>query len=234
MVDTSHLQIADRLSEFRNEYEKQYDRLADTYGWTPGVDVRLTGLSKIANSLDFARVGLYLGRNKHYKRIPEQKILPNENVEHSEKNAVKKNILNEFHLGLKRSFFLSLHMSIESTIRVIARALGLEKESFFNTYNNLLNDLNPAKKDEFINLLEIIRHIRNTIHNNGIYNKRTKSITYGTIIYTFTQNNPVELRWKDIDDFLIGVLELLVVIVEDDKIYNLSNNIMEDPSASSI
>ncbi|MET1180556.1 hypothetical protein ABG775_21705 [Peribacillus simplex] len=231
MAESSHLEIADRLTEYRIVYGDEHDRLASKYGWIQGKDIRLTGLSKISNSLDFARTGIYLGRSKYYKRIPEQKLLPDSNLAPNEKNAVKKNILNEFHVGIKRGFFLSLHMSLESTIRLTARGLGLEKDNFYETYKNLLNHLNPTKKEEFMRLLDVIRNVRNTIHNNGVYNKATQSISYGRSTYTFTMGARVPLRWLDIDDFLEGALEMLVTIAEHPGIISQPEANMEDPSA---
>ncbi|MDM5153667.1 hypothetical protein QUF88_07450 [Bacillus sp. DX1.1] len=231
MAETSHMEIADRLTEYRIAYGDEHDRLASKYNWIQGKDIRLTGLSKIANSLDFARTGIYLGRSKYYKRVPEQKLLPDSNLATNEKNTVKKNILNEFHAGIKRGFFLSLHMSVESTIRVTAKGLGLEKDNFYETYKDLLNQLNPTKKDEFMRLLNVIRNVRNTIHNNGVYSNANKSISYGRSTYTFTKGARVPLRWADIDDFLEGTLEMLVTIAEHPSIHIQPVSNMEDPSA---
>lgn len=230
MAETSHMEIADRLTEYRIAYGDMHDLLVTKYSWVQGKDTRLTGLSKIANSLDFARTGLYLGRSKYYKWIPEQKIIPNSNLESSEKKNVKKNILNEYHAGLKRGFFLSFHMSIESTIRVIARGIGLEKDNFYDTYKALLTYLNPTKKVEYISLLDVVRNIRNTIHNNGVYGNATKTISYGRTTYYFSTGARVQLRWADIDDFLNGALEMLVSIAEHPSIVSQSVTNMEDPS----
>ncbi|MEH7094075.1 hypothetical protein [Neobacillus vireti] len=232
MVDSSQLDIADRLTKFRIEFDIQHQRLISIYGWDSGEDIRLTGLSKVANSLDFARTGLYLGRARYYKRIPERSLLPDQKLEKDEKNKVKKSILNQFHHGIKRGLFLSLHMSIESTIRVIARALGLEKDSFYDTYKELLNNLNPTKKNEYMNLLDVIRNIRNSIHSNGVYGNATKNITYGRITYNFTSGNLVQLKWSYIDEFLLGILEMLVTIAEHPTVVTLSRSDMKDPSAS--
>ncbi|MEK3796961.1 hypothetical protein MHI18_01695 [Peribacillus sp. FSL H8-0477] len=231
MAETSHMEIADRLTEYRIAYGNQHDRLANKYSWFQGKDVRLTGLSKIANSLDFARTGIYLGRSKFYARVPEQKLLPDSDLGLNEKKTVKKNILNEFHAGIKRGFFLSLHMSIESTIRIIARGLGLEKQEFYHTYKDLLNQLNLTKKDDYMRLLNVIRNVRNTIHNNGVYSNVNKSISYGRSTYTFTTGARVQLRWADIDDFLEGILEMLVTIAEHSMITSQPVLNMEDPSA---
>lgn len=80
-------------------------------------------------------------------------------------------------------------------------------------------------------LLNVIRNVRNTIHNNGVYSNVNKSISYGRSTYTFTTGARVQLRWADIDDFLEGILEMLVTIAEHSMITSQPVLNMEDPSA---
>jgi hypothetical protein len=85
---------------------------------------------------------------------------------------------------------------------------------FLSIYNYLLKKLNLKQYNE---LLDLLRHIRNTIHNNGVYfhsDGKNKSIQYKGKEYKFWISKPVEFP-NGVLSFLLDLMPDILKMIED-------------------
>lgn len=93
-------------------------------------------------------------------------------------------------------FYQGLFMSIESSFRSISFSINPNannsgKSEFYNIYNFIFNSINLQK---YSPLFDILRLVRNTVHNNGLFipkNGGDISITYDGKLYEFKENELV-------------------------------------------
>lgn len=87
-----------------------------------------------------------------------------------------------------------------------------------------------------LEFLDLLRHIRNTIHNNGVYfhqDGQNKAVPYKGKQYMFDIGKPVKFR-GGILNFLLGIMPDILIMIED-VVYStdiLSRNEIIDPIVS--
>lgn len=109
----------------------------------------------------------------------------------------------EFEDFLTIGYVHTLFSSIESSFRIFTRALDPNAchkgtDDFMNIYQWLLTKLNLWN---YLCMLHLLRLMRNTIHNNGVYYHRKnlkEIVSYNGKTYTFEQGKGVEYGdvWK--------------------------------------
>ena len=73
------------------------------------------------------------------------------------------------------------------------------------------------QRKDSTDLLDLLRHIRNTIHNNGVYfhpNSQNKTVTNKGKQYIFDIGKPVKFRGRVLN-FLVGFMPDILKIIED-------------------
>lgn len=108
----------------------------------------------------------------------------------------------EFEQFIAYAYLLLLFSSLESSLRIIvklvypAKFLG-KQGNFKGNFNEIAQALLKGKYLQYKDLLEILRLLRNTCHNNGVYMPETKgdnrSVPYKQKTYQFTDGIPVKL-----------------------------------------
>lgn len=96
----------------------------------------------------------------------------------------------EFNMFLRISFIQGIFFAVESSLRVFVRALdsnacGGGCAEFKSIYEWLLKRLQLQKHRD---LLDLVRNIRNVMHNNGLFfpiSGRDTAVTYAGVAYRF-------------------------------------------------
>jgi len=111
-------------------------------------------------------------------------------------------VTSEFERFISYAYLLLLFSSLESSLRIIVKEVYpnkfLDKQgNFKGNFNDIAKSLLKHRYPKYEDLLELLRLIRNTNHNNGVYmpdikgDKRT--VSYKRKIYQFTDGLPVDL-----------------------------------------
>ena len=86
----------------------------------------------------------------------------------------------------------------------------------FKSIYDLKLKLQQQRKD-YKDLLDLLRHICNTIHNNGVYfhpDGKNKTVTYKGEQYMFDIGKPVKFRGRVLN-FLVGLMPDILKMIED-------------------
>lgn len=129
----------------------------------------------------------------------------------------------------KHHFGLSIFIQLENFSRKILKALDPSacdnsKSTFQSIYTTLNSRINIAFP-EAIPLYELIRLVRNTIHNDSVF--RNKKSTIETVIYkgnkySFIPEKPIDfVTWGFLIDITNDVILLITDIIKNKKISNL-------------
>jgi hypothetical protein len=195
----------------------------------PKHDARITAYSKAINVLNsvqlaFTFISKHLLHQKWWVAIA-RKSIPNED---------KQIYVNEFANFTKVAFVQGMFLSIESSLRLFLRALdpaacngGMAE--FKSIYECLFNSKLSAIPTNGIPLLDLLRLIRNTIHNNGVYfhpsGNNASAIWKGTT-YNFNQGKPVDfVTWEFLIHVSDALRQLLREVVEDSNLQSITAEI---------
>src|SRR5215213_7119798 len=200
MVNSSNAIM--QLVLIRNNFHKAREHLiSDHQNIDTNEDARITIFSKIIIVLDsttlyFTLHKFHLTDPAWWKNISSTKIGNSIVINPSEE--VIPQLVDAFDQFITVSFVQLLFSSLESSLRIFLRALdpiACDKGTaeFKRIYVHLLKILDIEK---YANLLKLLRLIRNTIHNNGVYfdrRRRDECVEYDSAIYKFEVGKLVEL-----------------------------------------
>jgi hypothetical protein len=199
-------------------------------GWNPKKDARLLSLGKFINVCERTQFGLHiLG-----KMLDDDWYQSNMDDETQQNPEYKMILTVEFEESLKYGFGMSLFTVIESSFRIFLRAVDPTAcrgatTPFASIHKCLLGSkqLNfpDADRQAANELLEIVRLVRNLIHNDGVYFDECgndKALTYRGIPYQFFHSKPVNfVYWallltlgEDIQRLLIQVITQPRIVVQ--------------------
>lgn len=192
-------------------------------------DARITIFSKITIVLDsttlyFILHQFHLTDLTWWKNISSKRIGDSIVINPSEE--VIPQLVNTFNQFITVSFVQLLFSSLESSMRIFLRALdpfacNKGTAEFESIYVHLLKKLNL---EQYANLLKLLRLIRNTIHNNGVYfdrHGRDECLEYDGAIYKFEVGKPVELGdvWQlFLFNLVPDILKMVIHIVNSNEI----------------
>lgn len=135
------------------------------------------------------------------------------------KEAIQK-ACDEFNMFLRISFIQGLFFAIESSFRLIVRALDPKAcasgcDDFKNIYEWLLARLNLQQHRS---LLDLVRNVRNVMHNNGLFFPKSgldATVAYRGHTYSFVVGKSNDfVTWMFVLDALPDIQLLLTDIVE--------------------
>ena len=195
--------IRDSFSNLKKDFSKKYSEK----------DVRVTIFSKIINVLNSAQLG---------STFINQCLL-NENwwIVTAKKSISKKDreiYAKEYDMFLKLGLFQFTYSSIESSLRLMLKSLDLQACSnstaeFKNIYNCFFKKINLSNKENHIELLDLFRFIRNSIHNNGVYfhkSNQNVKLNYKNKEYSFIIGNKIDFATWDFTFELIKDIEIML------------------------
>lgn len=133
----------------------------------------------------------------------------------------------EFNMFLRVSFIQGIFFAVESSLRVFVRALDPKACSggcadFKSIYEWLLKRL---KLQIHRDLLDLVRNIRNVMHNNGLFfpiSGKDISITYAGIDYSFRVGRPNDfVTWALATGLALDLGNAVYDIIEADELRNI-------------
>jgi hypothetical protein len=196
-----------------SKFHTSQKTLLDEHNFDQMKDARVTIFSKCLVAIDSASLGIMLRQSSLIEDEWWNRIWLKELGLHAVPDKRSIGMMgNNFMQFLVIGFFHSFFSAIESAFRIYLReidpiACNNGTADFEAIYNCLLKKLDLQQYKE---LLDLLRHIRNTIHNNGVYFHRDgedRSVPYNGKQYKFEIGKPVE--------FLKGVLIFLLDLMPD-------------------
>lgn len=135
--------------------------------------------------------------------------------------------VNVFDLFLKTSFFNIIFIAIESSFRLYVRAVDPNacsggKTEFKNIYEYLLRKI---ECERYIPLLDLLRNIRNTLHNNGLFmpvSGKNSTIQYNDKTYDFVVGESVTVNWELIFTLIPEIKDLIAYVVDSKEISSIN------------
>lgn len=229
------LAIVRNIEHLRDHTDEQKHTLIIRYpSWDVAQDARLTLFAKMINVANSAQLALtFIG----------QHLLDPLWWQGTAKKAIPVNdaniYVNEFNNFAKIGFVQFLFSSFESGFRVLLRAVDSSACSqgtseFKSVYECLIKSKLVTTPAGAIDLLDLLRFIRNTVHNNGVFFNRAgtdEQIVYNGNTYRFLYGKAVDfVTW----DFIISVaqdlVDLAVAVVSDASVAEIAGTI-QDPFA---
>jgi hypothetical protein len=198
---------------------------------SPEHDARITAFAKFINVLNSVQLA-FTFLSKHLLHKPWWEAVARTPIPDSDKQVYA----NEFANFTKVGFVHALFSTVESSLRLFLRALDPAAcnggtAEFKSIYECLFNSKLAKVPTGGVQLLDLLRLVRNTIHNNGDYfSPQGVSVTlnWQGKTFEFTQGVAVDfVTW----DFLILVSDslrtLLREIVEDANLRNVNGEITD-------
>jgi hypothetical protein len=225
--------LIEQLQPIRDRAVNDKTAIVALYPFTsPEHDARITAFAKLINVLNSVQLAFTFA-SKHLLNRQWWDAIARTPIPDGDKQVYA----NEFANFTKLGFVHAMFSSIESSLRIFLRALdpcacngGMAE--FKSIYDCLFNSKLATAPIDGTQLLDLLRLVRNTIHNNGVYfNPRGGNVTLNWQGHTFEfkQGAPVDfVTW----DFLILVSDslriLLRQVVEDKNLRNVTVGI-DDP-----
>jgi hypothetical protein len=237
-IDLNRPTLARRFAAIGGKFHNSQDDLLQKHKFDKKYDARVTIFSKCIVAIDSVSIGLLF---RQYDMV---------NIEWWNKisqNEPELRIPDVYSLGmmcdgfsqfLLIGFFHSFFSAIESAFRIYVRKLDPNAcnkgtANFESIYNYLFKELKLQQRQDYTELLDLLRHIRNTIHNNGVYyhtDGKNKSVSKKGKQYMFEIGKPVKFQGGTLN-FLLGLMLDILKMIED-VVYSsdiISRNKIIDP-----
>lgn len=229
------LQVVQGIENLRDHADTQKQTLMSRFpSWDQIHDARLTTFSKLINVSNSTQLALTFAGQHLVDPIWWQ---------HTAKEAIHHNdmtiYVNEFLNFAKIGFVQFTFSSVESGLRILLRAIDPSACSrgtaeFKSVYECLFRSKLASSPTGAAELLDLLRFIRNTVHNNGVfYNKASDDeyVVYRAKSYDFFYGKAVDfVTWEFIIRVLHDLVDLLVAVVNDPSVSGIAGTI-QDPFA---
>jgi len=143
---------------------------------------------------------------------------------------------------LRISLVLSAFSAVESSLRVILKELDPTAANgstgeFKSVYECLLKSKLSRKYESECELLDLLRLVRNTVHNNGVYlpkSGNTETINWKSVTYNFVPGRAVTMvDWPFVIDRMDELVSLCETLVSDPVIGSVMS-MMKDPAVTQV
>lgn len=204
------------LGQVRDRFRAERGRLsAEHPGWKPEVDARLAAFDAIAEALDHARTALALARLQA-PATAEPTVL-----------AAKEPDLAGFDRFIRTACLAAVVDGAEVFFRSVIRALmpgaclGGAGE-FKGVYDAVLARI---RRRRWTPLLDLLRVLRNTAHNQGVYqykHPRDHAVAWRGRVYRLIHGQPVDfLSWPLLMELAVDLVGLLGDVARTPRIAGL-------------
>lgn len=200
--------------------------------WEQNHDVRLGTFSGIHSGLETSRTII-----NTYRDIIVPQFVANQalHVQAFGSSRPFKPLL-DYEGHILSTLFFGVFHKIESAMRSILRAIDSNAcergtAAFESIYTCLLRSHAKTVDASALDLLNLCRNVRNTIHNSGIvHNKRGKDVTavYESVAYEFRQGSIVELSFEWVFLTVNRLLKTFHQIVRDPAVFDIQSAIVDD------
>jgi hypothetical protein len=225
---TKYVDLTARLDQLRLSVAAAFEDLKKNF---PNIDTandaRFTMLSRSYVALTNTELGLAFIRfhliNREWWNMVDTRAMSDADIQEQ---------INGFSTFLKIGLIQFLFASIENSFRIFVRALypgscNNGTAEFKNIYAFLLTKLGLT---HYFPLLDLVRNIRNTIHNNGVYyhSLGNTSISYKGGQYLFELGKPIDfVSWPFVFNLVPDLLQLMVDVAR--SVVVSSHGIIQDP-----
>ncbi len=181
--------------------------------WISNNDARFAIYGKYVSTLNATRILLYNTLNF----VNQDNWVKTYNAEFAIGGQIDDFVyLKELDTQLRFANYMSFVSEFESSLLIIIRFLKEENEKCAAKYTNFIID--NLKIVTHVEFLRLVRHLRNTIHNNGIYipddsKYNNDHIIFKGLDFNFQKGKRVDLQWIDcfaIYEELIGLTEIII------------------------
>ena len=131
----------------------------------------------------------------------------------------------ETETAAKYTFVMFAFIAVEAAMRSFLRAIDPAAclggtAAWESIYNHLLGParltIPEPQRGSAIELLDLVREVRNLIHNNGVYFNRDaadRQLTYRGQVYSFRHGQPVDfVSWALLIEMVEGLRQLLALL----------------------
>ncbi len=195
----------------------------------PKHDSRITAYSKIINVFNSFQLALTF-ISKHLLHKQWWDAITTREIPDDDKQIYA----NEFANLIKVGYIQGIFSAIESSLRLFLRALDSTAcnggmSQFKSIYECLFKSKLASNPPDGIALLDLLRLVRNTIHNNGVYFHPTgndASVTWRGTTCDFKQGKPVNfVTWEFLIEVSDAIRLLLGEVVKDANLQSINGEI---------
>jgi hypothetical protein len=192
------MQLIQLLWERQQRLAQVRDELATTYGWSV-CDIRLSVFTKIENAVGSTALG--------FESMTEFLILHRRHRDGNMRAPIEQSVSKELAAFYKLGFIQFVFSAIESSLRSLLRALNPTAANngtakFKAIYDCLLRtELALQRAQDWVDMLDFFRLIRNTLHNNGVYFHQSGTDTqvmYRGDLYQFKHGQKIDFVYWDL------------------------------------
>jgi hypothetical protein len=224
--------IHDALEKLRFRTEAEQHRLAVERGWEIGKDARVSAVGKFFNVVAGAELGIVITgdllKDQWWHEHSQDGTSPDQ----------KQKVAFEFQNWIKVGFVTFINAAIESSFRNLLRAVdpavaNSATAEWKSIYTALLKRVSISSIEPEA-LLDLLRTIRNTIHNNGVYlspRGTDRTVTYQGHEFEFIHGHAVSFAtWDLLLQLGADVFDLLLAVVESPEIAGLVGTVRSEYS----
>lgn len=225
--------LTKQIETVRDAFDRDRAEITAIYSaMDPKHDARITAYTKTKNILNSVQLALVF-ISKHMLHNQWWKITFPKPVSDTDKQIYIK----EFANLAKIAFVQGIFMALESSLRLFLRALDSTAcnggmAEFKSIYECLFRSKLSAIPADGVPLLDLLRLVRNTIHNNGVYfhpSGNDASVTWDGEQFEFKQGTPVDfVTWWFLVRVSHALRQLLRTVVEDANLKGITAEI-NDP-----
>lgn len=231
MTRFTDMQLIQSLWERQQLLAQVRDELTTTHGWSV-YDIRLSVFTKIENAVGSTALG--------FESMTEFLRFHRQHQDGSIRAPIEQSVSTELAAFYKLGFTQFVFSAIESSLRSLLRALNSTAANngtadFKAIYDCLLRtELTLQRAQDWIDMLDLFRLIRNTLHNNGVYFHKLGTdteITYRGIAYPFKHKQKIDFVYWDLClSLLDDSIDLLKTMQAHPRVLSLP--FTKDPFAS--
>ncbi len=224
------LKAINTFEPIRGEIQSYRNKIVEKYSWDIDKDIRIAVFEQLDNLIRSLSLSIAVSvRGFQNKKWIDLLLFESINFRPGEKEIETFKVRNNLHTFHKIGYIYSLMQVIEGSIRSIARKT-LPNENSTGSFGDLckkigMNLKSPKKLNEDMrDALDLLREIRNTIHNNGFYfpdssTKGSLKINYKGKDYFFNYGNPQgNAHYSVLAQITEDLFGLLKVLIEDKSI----------------
>lgn len=223
-------QITSRAQDIKGRALAYRDKLLEAHTtWDREMDARITAFNRLGAILTALQASFFLlgefliNENKGYSKLP----FPPESRDY---------FMTTYGDFIRTGLLLSIFSTVESSFRSFLRAVdpsacGGGRGDFRPVYDCLLRSKLSIEPNGFMELLDLLRLARNTIHNNGVHlPKKAKDdkIEYKGVTYNFPYGTRIDfVTLGFILSLTDDLVELLCKVVADPAIATIDTPITD-------
>jgi len=226
------MDLIKQLEQIRDQTVQNKESVMALYSnFDPRKDARITAFSKMINIFNSVQLALIF-ISEHLLDLNWWKAISREVIPVSDVRRYVAEFMNFSKIG----FVQSLFSATESSLRLFLRALDPAAcdggtGPFKSIYDCLFTTKLSACPPEGVELLDLFRLVRNTIHNNGVYfhrDGRNVTVTWRGTSYEFKQSLPVNfVTWQFLLEISDAIRHLMYSVVTDAKLRTMTREITD-------